>query len=235
MHAIADDIWVAEQPLRFGAVEIGARMTVMRLSDSSLAIHSPISLTDPLRNSLDALGPVRHVIAPNRFHHLFAGEYAAAYPESTLFAAPGLGDKRPDLEIGGVLPAEAPASWKSELAYLFFAGLPFANEVVGLHKKTRTLLVSDLAFNIGPDAPWLTRMTFRLWGRYNEFGPTRFERLLVRDRNAARRSLEEILHLDFDRVVVAHGRILESGGPEAMRRGFDWLLRNAAPRAQEPG
>jgi hypothetical protein len=47
--------------------------------------------------------------------------------------------------------------------------------------------------------------------------------LPVRDRAAARRSLETILAWDFDRVVVTHGRALETGGREALRRAFAWL------------
>lgn len=227
MRAIDENLWVAEQPLRFGAIEFGARMTIIRLDDSSLVLHSPISLTKPLRAELDSIGPVRYVVAPNRFHHLFAAEYAAAYPESSLYVAPGLREKRPDLEVAGILPEDAPASWRDELEYVFFGGLPLANEVVGLHKSTRTLIVCDLAFNIGPEAPWLTRVVLRLLGRYDDFGPTFFERLMVRDRDAARRSIVQILGLDFDRVVVAHGKILENGGSEAMKRGFDWLLRAA--------
>ena len=115
MREIADSLWVAEQPLRFAGIEVGARMTIVRLEDSSLAIHSPISLTEPLRAELDAAGSVRYLIAPNRFHHLFATDYAAAYPESTLYAAPGVAEKRPDLGVAGVLPEDAPGSWASEL------------------------------------------------------------------------------------------------------------------------
>jgi hypothetical protein len=227
MRELAENLWVAEQPLRFGVIELGARMTVMRLADSSIVLHSPISLTDSLKRELDSIGTVRDVIAPNRFHHLFVGDYSAAYPESALYVAPGLPEKRADLTITGVLPADGPAHWDGELKCVFFEGLPLANEVVVLHEKTRTLLLCDLAFNIGPDAPWLTRMNFRLLGRYNEFGPTVFERLLVRNREAARKSLEQILDLDFDRVVVSHGDVLASGGPSAMRHGFDWLLEKS--------
>ena len=103
-RAIDENVWVAEPPLRFGAIELGARMTIIRLDDSSLVLHSPISLTEPLRAELDSIGPVRYVVAPNRFHHLFAAEYAAAYPGSSLYVAPGLQEKRPDLEVAGVLP-----------------------------------------------------------------------------------------------------------------------------------
>jgi hypothetical protein len=106
---------------------------------------------------------------------------------------------------------------------VFFAGVPLANEVVFVHRPSRSLLVCDLAFNVGPDAPWLTRTLFRLWGAYGRLGPTRLERLLVRDKDAARRSLDEVLALDFDRVIVSHGDVLETGGREAFARGFDWL------------
>jgi hypothetical protein len=46
----------------------------------------------------------------------------------------------------------------------------------------------------------------------------------IRDRRAARESLERILGWDFDRVVVAHGDVLERGGREALRQGYAWLL-----------
>ncbi len=227
MRALDEDLWVAEQPLRFGLLQLGTRMTVIRLSDASLLLHSPIALTESLRMEIEELGSVRYVIAPNRFHHLFASDWTVRYPRSSLYVAPGLHDKRPDLTVTGVLPQDAPDSWLMDLECILFEGLPLANEVVFFHKKTRTLMLCDLAFNIGPEAPWLTRLTFRLWGHYNDFGPTRFERLMIRDRDAAKRSLERILNLDFERVIVTHGVILERGGVEAMSRSFDWLLQAA--------
>ncbi len=227
MRALDDDLWVAEQPLRFGLLQLGTRMTVVRLSDSSLLLHSPISLTESLRMEIEELGSVGAVVAPNRFHHLFASEWVARYPQSRLYVAPGLGDKRPDLTVTGVLPQDAPDSWLMDLECILFEGLPLANEVVFFHKKTRTLMLCDLAFNIGPEAPWLTRVAFRLWGRYNDFGPTRFERLMIRNQGAAKRSLERILDLDFRaRGCYARSR---SGtrGLEAMRHSFEWLLQAA--------
>ncbi len=56
MRAIAEDLWVAEQPLRFGLLQLGTRMTVVRLSDSSLLLHSPIALTESLRVEIEELG-----------------------------------------------------------------------------------------------------------------------------------------------------------------------------------
>ena len=49
------------------------------------------------------------------------------------------------------------------------------------------------------------------------------ERILIRDRAAARASLEKILAWDFERVTVTHGSVLEHGGREALRKSYEWL------------
>jgi hypothetical protein len=82
----------------------------------------------------------------------------------------------------------------------------------------------DLAFNFGPRAAAPTRVLMKLLRSYGRFGPSTLDPWLIRDRPAARRSLERILAWDFDRIVVAHGDVLESGGREALRRGYAWLL-----------
>jgi hypothetical protein len=46
---------------------------------------------------------------------------------------------------------------------------------------------------------------------------------LTRDRKAARASLERVLQWDFDRIIMAHGEVLQSGGKTAMQKAFRWL------------
>jgi hypothetical protein len=225
LRELARDLWVEERPQRFYGLEVGTRMTVMRLADGSLLLHSPVALDAELRRELDARGPVRFAVAPNRVHHLYAGEVAKAYPQARLWVAPGLERKRPDLAFEGVLGDEAPAPWKGQVDQVFFRGRPFENEVVFLHRASRTLLMCDLAFNFGPRSHPATRLLMRLLRSYGRFGPSRLDPLLIRDRAAARASLERILAWDFDRVVIAHGDVLERGGREALRAGYAWLLR----------
>jgi hypothetical protein len=138
--------------------------------------------------------------------------------------APGLERKRPDLRFEGILGDEAPAEWKGEVDQVFFRGRPYENEVVFHHRASRTLLLCDLAFNFGPSAAAPTRWLMKLLRSYGRFGPSKLDPLLIRDRRAARGSLERILAWDFDRVVVAHGDVLASGGREALRQGYSWLL-----------
>lgn len=229
MRALDEDLWVVERDQRFYGLPVGTRMTVVRLADGNLLLHAPVSLDAALRRELDALGPVRYAMAPNRLHHLYAGEVAGHYPGARLWVAPGLERKRPDLEIEGVLGDEAPTEWKGQLAQTFFRGRPYENEVVFLHRASRTLLLCDLAFNFGPKAHPATRLLMRLIRSYGRFGPSRLDPLLIRDRRAARESLERILTWDFDRVVMAHGDdVVERGGREALRRGYAWLLRDGS-------
>lgn len=224
MRELAKDIWVVDRPQRFYGLEVGTRMTVIRLADGSLLLHSPVALDAALRRELDAIGRVRFAVAPNRVHHLYAGKVADAYPESRLWIGPGLERKRPDLVYVGVLGDEAPVEWSGQVDQTFFRGRPYENEVVFFHRASRTLMLCDLAFNFGPRAAAPTRLLMKLMRSYGRFGPSKLDPLLIRDRSAARQSLERILGWDFDRVVVAHGDVLESGGHDALREGYAWLL-----------
>ena len=216
---------MVDRPQRFFGLAVGTRMTVIRLADGSLLLHSPVVLDPELRRALDALGPVRSAVAPNRVHHLYAGDVAKAYPDARLWVGPGLEKKRPDLRYVAILGNEAPAEWRGQVDQTFFAGRPYENEVVFFHRASRTLVLCDLAFNFGASAPLGTRVWMSLILSYGRFGPSKLDPLLIRDRAAARASLERILAWDFDRVIVAHGDVLESGGHAQLAQGYAWLLR----------
>lgn len=233
LRSLANGLWVAERPQTFYGLPVGTRMTVIRLSGGRLLLHSPVALDSELRTELDAIGRVSYAVAPNRVHHLYAGEVAKAYPEARLWVAPGLERKRPDLAFVAVLGDEPPEEWREEVRQVFFRGRPYENEVVFFHPTSRTLILCDLAFNFGPRTAAPTRLLMRLLRSYGRLGPSKLDPWLIRDRDAARESLERILAWDFDRVVVAHGEVLESGGREALRAGYAWLLsggRQAARR-----
>lgn len=224
MQQLHSDLWITDSPLRFLGLEVGARMTVVRLPGSKLLLHSPIAATPDLVREVNALGTVAYIVAPNLLHHLFVGEWQQACPDASLYVAPGLDTKRADLAIDGVLGDEPEPGWKDVLDQVLLAGFPFANEVVFFHRASATLIATDMAFNLGDSSPPLTRFFVRLAGTYGELAPTFLERIMVRDRAAFRHSLERILEWPFDRVVVAHGEVSEKNGREELVRGYGWLL-----------
>ncbi len=223
LRQLAPDLWVADRPLKLAAGDIGTRMTVIRLHDGGLFLHSPVRLDAETRRALDDLGPVRWVVAPSKVHHFFVSDYAAAYPEARLYAAPGLPEKRADVRFDAVLTDEAPEVWRGQIEQHVFRGAPFINEVVFFHPTTRTLMLTDLAFNVPADKTSGARLFYWLVGAAGRFGPHRVVRLMIRDRRAARGSVEKILQWDFDRVTVTHGDVLEHGGRERFVAAFAFL------------
>jgi hypothetical protein len=224
MQQLDEDLWIADSPLGFFGLEVGARMTVVRLPDSKLLLHSPIALTAELVREVEALGSVEFLVAPNRFHHLFVAAWQGAFPKALLYAAPGLETKRSDLNIAGVLGDAPDSGWAPVLDQVLLAGCPLVNEIAFFHRPSATLIATDLAFNVGTTSPPLTRLAFRMVGGYGEPSPTLLERFLVRDRAAFRESLERVLEWPFERVVVAHGEVCEQGGRAALVRGYQWVL-----------
>ncbi len=228
MQQLAEDLYFADAPLRFAGVEMGARMTVVRLSSGGLLLHSPIKASPELVAEVQALGPVAYLLAPNKLHHLFVGEWKSAVPEAKVFVAPGLETKRADLAIDGLCGADPEPGWADTLDQTSLDGFPFANEIVFFHRASGTLIASDLAFNIDETMPFLTRAFFRLAGTFGQLAPTLLERVLVRDKAAFGHSLNRIFAWPFERVIVAHGSISETGGRESLLKAYAWALSAAA-------
>ena len=231
MRALAPDLWIADRPLRFFGIGIGARMTVIRLPGSRLLLHSPVAYSRRLAEQVEKLGTPAILVAPNRFHHLFIRGWQTAYPGAHTYAAPGVTAKRRDIGVNGTLGGPPPADWPDLVDQTLVEGFPLANEVVLFHRPTSTLVTSDLVFNVGAHSPTLTRLAFRLTGAYGRPSSTLLERFFVRDRAAFRRSLQRILEWPIVRLVMAHGAVVESGGHAALERAYSWILGGSAGRA----
>lgn len=220
---LAESLWVVDRPLPILVGDVGARMTVIRLSDGSLLLHSPVALDTELSAALDDLGTVRWLVGPSKVHHLFLGDYVRAYPHATLCGVSGLAERRRDLSFDLLLDGRLPPAWRGEVEVEPFAGAPLMNEIVFFHPASRTLILTDLAFNVHDGATNKARLFHRLVGATGRFGPHRIVRFGIRDRRAARGSVQRILRWDFERVVVSHGAVLESGGRVAFAAAFAYL------------
>jgi hypothetical protein len=215
------DLWTIDHPLVMGGLHIGTRTTVARLEDGTLALSSPGPLDEADAAAIERLGRVSALVAPNLRHHMFLTNARRRFPGSRLYGPLGLAAKRPDLSVDATL---SEWSHRATMVAFFVGGMPKLEEWVLLHRASRTLILTDLAFNLRPPKPWFTRTFMRINGGFDRFGPTRIARSLMRDRDAVRASIMRLCAEDFERIVVAHGDVLPSAGPAALRAAFDWLL-----------
>jgi hypothetical protein len=217
-------LWTFHQPLSVLGAEIGCRMTVVRLADGGLLIHSPIGLTRALRQRLDAIGPVRNVLAPNFDHYLFVEHFRTAYPDAQFYAAPGVAEKLRSVTFDVQLsPPATVRAWGDVLDQCWFRSNESLQELVLFHRASRTLIAADLAFNIQSSDGVLSRVLLRINDSYRSFGPSRICRQHITAPQLARADVDTIIGLNPERLIVAHGEILSSGAGDALRRGYEWL------------
>ncbi|WP_036593236.1 DUF4336 domain-containing protein [Ottowia thiooxydans] len=210
LQPIDTNIWHAVHSFTANGLPITTRMTVVRLPDRKLFVHSPIPLDDETRLQLDALGRVAFIVAPNLFHHLFLGLFSDAYPEALVYGPAGLRKKRPDLQALRDLPTGENQEWEPDLEHLTFEGIPAGRESIWFHRPTGTLIVTDLVQWWQGKLRWTTQAYAILTGVRHKPAVPLTVRALVRDKQAAARSAERLLQWPISRIVVAHNTIIET-------------------------
>ncbi len=160
LKQVGEDIWIVDGPIvkmaLYGiSIPFPTRMTVVRLSNGDLWCHSPTELTLELKAQIDSLGSVRHLISPNKIHYVHIGAWASAYPEAIAWASPGVRDRAAHQKIEVAFEAELadepPPQWGEDLDQLIFRGSRVMDEVVFFHRKSATLILTDLIENFEPD------------------------------------------------------------------------------------
>ncbi len=231
MRQLAEDLWVVDgDNFIGGGAWFPVRMVVARI-EGALWLHSPIAIDDPLAAELATLGPVRWIVLPNGFHSKWAGATCERYPEAELWSSTAHAVLKTKLPEWQPLDPSPPAAWAGTFDPLLIAGQPKVNETVFLHRASGTLIVTDLLFNIHESKTWLMPWILRMAGAWRRPMQSRLVRLFTKDRAAAGASCRRILGWDIQRVVMAHGQILEQDAKAQLESALHWML---AGHALEP-
>jgi len=232
---VGEDLWIVDGPLvRMsyfgGSVPFPTRMVVVRLRTGDLFLWSPTELNHEIRSRIDALGPVRHLVSPNKIHYAHIGAWKQAYPEATAWASPGVRERaasqRIDVAFDAELGDQPDAAWSEDLDQLIFRGSRFLEELVFFHRKTRTVIVADLIENFEPEKVGSAyRWLVRLAGAMDPDGkaPIDLRFTFAGHKDQARVCLERMLAWEPEQVIMAHGRPYERNGTAELRRAFRWL------------
>jgi hypothetical protein len=220
---IAENVWTTARPQRFWGIETGTRMTIVRLGrqGAGLFVHCPVALDAATRAATDRLGPVRAVVASSLYHHLYVDDWIRSYPQAKFFACPELPRKRPDLRFDATLGDEPDAIWAAHLRQVSFSAR-FEKEVVFFHETTGTLITADVMLNLRHHPSPVTRFVALLMGNTAP-GKGYFERIAVRDWKLGRQQVDRILEWNIERIVLAHGALVERAGREVLREAYAWL------------
>ena len=225
---VADALWVRPYPVRLGGARFTARMTVLRLGDGKVLIHSPCPIDGALAAAIGELGPVAAIIAPGNLHWLHVRSCQRAFPQALTFVCPGVEKRAPGLGFDFVLGDESPPLWASELSQVALQGTRLMREVAFFHRASRTLILVDLVENFTPATPGtnlLLRIAFRALGMWNRPSAAPEYRFAWGDRAQVREGLHRILAWDFQRVILSHGDIITHDARRAVERAWRSVLR----------
>lgn len=225
LEPVAEDIWILSgETVSFHGIPFTTRSVVIRLPEGGLWVHSPVLPVPSLDGPLCELGPVKYLIAPNKIHSMGIKPWQEHWPEAQTWVSPRFNERHPDIPATRALSGAPPAPWSGVIDQHVFAGNSLLDEVVFLHKPSRTLIVTDLIQKHVADEPWYWRLLKRAAGIRGEKGGTaRDIRACFRDREAARASRDHILGWDFDTLLLSHGLCLYSGARPEVVRALSWL------------
>ena len=227
LNKVAENIWTVDgDAVPFFGLPYTTRMTVIRLADDKLWIHSPLQLSDDLLQDISTLGSVKYLISPNKLHHLFISDWLEQFPAAKCYASPGLVTKRADIKFSKELTMLPEAQWSKEIAQTIFKGSPGMQEVVFFHYSSKTLILADLIENFKPESfNWWQRAIARFAGILAPQGkmPLDWRLSFIFGKKQARESLSVLIGWQPDNIVISHGECIWNNGEEFLKKSFSWL------------
>ena len=231
LERLGTDLWVADGGIvSFFGFAYPTRMAVVRLEDDGLWLWSPVECNREIEEEVRALGPVRHLVSPNKLHHLFLAAWKARFPDAKLWGTPSTVARFAKLHFSGTLSDDPPPDWAGQIDQYYFPNSPALDELTFFHRKSKTAIIADLSQPFSEDFlkrhwPLWLRWIARLAKMVEGWGYPPIElRFTFRHRAAARAKVRALIAEGPERVVLAHGEIVRSGGAAYLRRAFSWLL-----------
>lgn len=231
---VADGVFVIDSvlPGLLGRV-LPIRMTAIRLPGGGLLLHSPTPYSLSLNVALQAIGPIRHLVAPSFAHWSFLDAWQRACPAATTWATPGLRKRaqvrRSDLRLDRDLGEIPPPEWGDVLELTTIAGGAGFRETALFHTPTRTLVLTDLAMRLEPEkVPAVMRPLLRLFGTLapDSMPPPYLRAIVKMGQPEAGSAALRLVGFQPERVIFAHGAWFQRDATAELRRSLRWLIRD---------
>lgn len=227
LKVIGTNIWTMDGPkIVFAGAPMNTRMTIVRLGNGNLWVHSPIKYSPEAAQAIESLGgSVTALVAPNKFHHMFIGQWKEAHPSACVFAESTVQKKILFLQSAEELSDTAPDEYGDDIEQLVFAGNRFFQEVVFFHKESKTLILTDMMINLRAEGiKLLPRLLLRFEGAvFPNGGVTRLYRLFTWDKVRARESVAKIRAWSPQTLTFCHGEPLSDPVDNVLEQQFRWL------------
>jgi hypothetical protein len=214
IERLADNLWWVQGDLP--NMSLKRVMTVARLDDGRLVIHSAISLEEPLMRELLEWGTPAYLLVPNGYHRLDAPAWKRRFPDLKVLAPRGSQSKVAEVVKVDGSYEDFPAR---EDVRLFT--LPGVSEREGgmlvRSKDGVSVVLNDIVFNMDKKTDLLGYLFTTVMGSAPGPRVSRLAKLaLVKDRGALKRELASLAgQPNLVRLIVSHEKV--ASGPDAQQ------------------
>jgi Domain of unknown function (DUF4336) len=228
LQQFVENIFLVDGPVvQAVGIPFPTRMVIVKLTDGSLWVNSPVTVPADTMDRIKTLGSIRYLVAPTKLHVWRLESWHALFPNAELWGPPRIPRTFKRLPFTGVLEDTVPSRWSEDFDQLVFRGNWFVEEVYFLHKPSGAVIFGDFIQNhrLTKGHPF-QNMLWKLAGvAYPNGGVPPDIRLSFTNRRLARRSLQRLLSWDFDKLILAHGVCVEREAKQFVKRAFSWLAR----------
>lgn len=197
-------------------MSLPVRTTAVQLDGAKILISPGTNLT---QTSLQNLGDIKAIIAPSLLHCGGVPLAHTIFPKAQLWAPTGAKELKPNIPWTHELSKD-PWPYQEQLSLLPIKGVPKINEFVFNHKESKSLILTDLCFNLTDPKELGAWIILHLFGTYRRFAISKFFLKFAEDKVAFEQSLQDILKHDFDNIVVSHGANIVGGGQKKLLQSF---------------
>lgn len=194
-------------------------MTLVRLGDGSVVIHSAVALDDGAMAEIEAWGKPAVLLVPNAYHRLDAPAYLSRYPDLKVYCPRGSRAK-----VEEVIRVDGDCDDFVGDASITLEHLDGVRKVEGVmavrSDSGSTLVFNDAVFNM-PHGRGVPGFIFHhITGSTGGPRVTRLYRMMaVKDKAALRAHLERLAETpDLKRIVVSHHIAITDEPAEVLRR-----------------
>jgi hypothetical protein len=210
------DILFLDSKVKMPLTELPVRTVVVKVGAGAVLISPGSQLLD---EQYRTPWPITDIVAPNNFHTAGVVKAQRHFPQAILWGCEGAPEKHSHLAWQKLFGRDV-WPYEEELSAFPIHGIPSVNETVFLHKPSKSLIVTDLCFNLSECRGLGANIIFRLFGTYNRFGVSRLMASLIRDRKAFTDSLSALFQNDFDRIIMSHGIPIENDAKRKLREAL---------------
>jgi len=233
LKPVSVGIWIIDgPPVICRRMPHPTRATVVRLEDGGLWVHSPTHLTPGLIDELQALGPVSHLVAPNRLHYCAMPSWQKQFPDATSWVAPGVAERAAKngvaLDFDHELTDTPPPAWDGQINQLMVGGSRTHHEAVFFHPASRTLILTDLIqnFETGKLPVWMRPLVWISGADDSDGRMPTLLRMTFNKKELLGDAVEAMIAWRPRQIILSHGRCYMQNCRGELERAFRRELRD---------